>query len=442
MDESTAKGGKGMRRVPINKVVPLRVSNRRDSLGIEGFSSVAPPCYSSQRGAASSVVTYDGPRGENGSEFGEEDDDASVSVHSCPELGQDDVLPSPYSTEDLLQGYTAGHPRNDHMHPAAPPSTHPRSCVHGYTHIHSQCTRDITHASDSHTVDQHNTPIAVVTGSAFPPVATPPYSHHSHRGSKSYLTLRPISPYVSSRFLPPAERFPSPRPTLYHHYPMSSPSAVGHLTYQGPKPDHERHYKSQDNVGGDAENTSRPPASTDSNLTCLPEDAAAHHRLYEFDAKRNRFAQDRPEVQRSSHASNFVSLSRKSTLKKPAFFQQVAYSSITGKFTIDPSLRIPSSLLNAIKPLSLTGMDSMIKTSTDLPDTSSKRLAKAPITGPAKTHRKNLVLEVENGGIDVDVCLVPSAKRTALNSDSLPPPGENDKIDAGTPQVSILSSIL
>jgi hypothetical protein len=180
----------------------------------------------------------------------------------------------------------------------------------------------------------------------------------------------------------------------------------------------------------------------DSNLTCLPEDAAAHHRLYEFDAQRNLFARDGTNVQRSSHASNFVSLSRKSTFKKPAFFQHVASSSITGKFTIDPSLRIPSSLLKAIKPLSLTGMDNMIKTSTDPPGIPSKRLAKAPIAAPAKAHRKNLVLEVENGGIDVDIYLAPSAKRTALNSDSLPPPGKNDEIDAETSPVSILSSLL
>jgi len=180
----------------------------------------------------------------------------------------------------------------------------------------------------------------------------------------------------------------------------------------------------------------------DSNLTCLPEDAAAHHHLYEFDAERSRFAQEGPEVQKSPPASNFVSLSRKSTFKKPAFFQQVASSSITGKFTIDPSLRIPSSLLKAIKPLSLTGMDDMIKMLTDPLGTPSKRSTKAPITAPAKIHRKNLVLEVENGGIDIEVYLVPSVKRTALNADSLPPPGENNKVDAETPPVSILSSLL
>jgi hypothetical protein len=179
----------------------------------------------------------------------------------------------------------------------------------------------------------------------------------------------------------------------------------------------------------------------DSNLTCLPEDAAAH-RLYEFDTERNRFAQDGPEVQRSPPASNFVSLSRKSTFKKPAFFQRVASSSITGKFTIDPSLRIPSSLLKAIKPLSLTGMDNMIKMSTHPSRTSSKRSAKAPITASVKSHRKNLVLEVENGGIDVDVYLVPSAKRTALNADSLPLPGGNGQVDAETPPVRILSLLL
>ncbi|KIM38073.1 hypothetical protein M413DRAFT_30476 [Hebeloma cylindrosporum] len=429
MDESTPKGGKRVRRVPISNVVPLRVSNRRDSLGIESFSSVAPPCYTSQREAASSVATHD-PQDSDGSEFDEDDDGGSVSVRSCPELGQDYVLPSPYSTEDLLQGYTAAHLTRDHTHPAAPSSTHTQSCTHGYTHTHSQCTLDIT-SGESYVVSQH-TPTAVRSSGAFPVVATRPYSHHLHRGttSKSY---RSTSPYVSSRVLPAAEGFTSPRPTLYHHHPKSSPSAVGHLTHQRRKVDYVYQHKSQDGTGGDAEDISRPPASMDSNMTCLPEDTAAHHRLHEFDAERNRFAEDAPEMQRSSHASNFVSLSRKSTFKKPAFFQQVASSSITGKFTIDPSLRIPSSLLKAIKPLSLTGMNNMFRTSTDPPGIPLKRLAKAPLISPAKTHRKNLVLEVENGGINVDVYLVPLAKRTAMNSDSDPPPVDNDQANAGTP---------
>jgi len=441
MDKATPNGGKGMRRVPINNVVPLRVSNRRDSLGIESFSSVAPPCYTSQRETASSVATHDAPQDENESEFDEDDDGASVSVQSCPELGQDDILPSPYSTEDLLQGYTAAHPTRDHIHPAAPSSTHTQSCIHGYTHTHSQCTIDTSPApGDSPVVSQH-TPTAIRINGAFPVVATRPYSHRGTT-TKSYPASRSISPYVSPRVLPPTDGFPPPRPTLYYHYPVSSPSVVGHSTYQHRKTDYECRHKTQGVIGGGAENNLRPPASMDSNLTCLPEDAAAHHHLYEFDAERNRFAQDGPEVQRSPPASNFVSLSRKSTFKKPAFFQQVASSSITGKFTIDPSLRIPSSLLKAIKPLSLTGMDDMIKMLTDPLGTPSKRSTKAPITAPAKIHRKNLVLEVENGGIDIEVYLVPSAKRTALNADSLPPPGENNKVDAETPPVSILSSLL
>lgn len=429
-----------MRRVPINNVAPLRVSNRRDSFGIESFSSVAPPCYTSQREAAS-VATHDGPQDANESDFDEDDGGASVSVQSCPELGQDDILPSPYSTEDILQGYTAAHPTRDHTHPAAPSSTHTQSCIHGYTHTHSQCTINISPVSSDSPIDSQHTPNAVRTSGIFPVEATRPHSHYSHRGTikNSYPTPTSISPYVSSRVLPPAEGFLSPQ---HHYYPMSSPSAVGHLTYQHRKVDHECHHKTQDVIGGDAEMVSRPPASMDSNLTCLPEDAAAHHRLHEFDAERNRFVQDGPEVQRSSHASNFVSLSRKSTFKKPAFFQQVASSSITGKFTINPSLRIPLSLLKAINPLSLNGMDNMIKTSTDPSGILSKPFAKAPITTPSKTPRKNLVLEVENGGIDVDIYLVSSTKRTALNSESLPPPGENDKADTETPPVSILSSLL
>jgi len=77
-------------------------------------------------------------------------------------------------------------------------------------------------------------------------------------------------------------------------------------------------------------------------------------------------------------ATNYVSISRKNTLKKSSFFRQKTIpSSITGEFSIDPNLNIPSALLSS--------------------------------SAEPETKRKNLLLEVENGGIDVDVNLIPSS---------------------------------
>ncbi len=87
--------------------------------------------------------------------------------------------------------------------------------------------------------------------------------------------------------------------------------------------------------------------------------------------------------------TNFVSLSRKSSHKRSSFLfwkRKAKPSSITGSFVIDPLLRLPTGLLKVIDSTLLT------------PNTHT----------PAHQNRKNLVLEVENGGIDVDIHLVPS----------------------------------
>lgn len=85
----------------------------------------------------------------------------------------------------------------------------------------------------------------------------------------------------------------------------------------------------------------------------------------------------------SGQATNFVSLSRKSSSKRSSFLfwkQKANSSSITGSFVIDPLLRLPTGLLKVID---------------------------SPLHTPHQ-NRKNLLLEVENGGINVDIYLVPS----------------------------------
>ncbi|KAJ7601004.1 hypothetical protein C8J56DRAFT_767897 [Mycena floridula] len=73
------------------------------------------------------------------------------------------------------------------------------------------------------------------------------------------------------------------------------------------------------------------------------------------------------------HATNHVSIHRKSTQKRRLFFSRQS-SSITGTFAIDSFLHIPPELL--------------------------------PALSPSETTRRNLKLEVDNGGIDVDIYLV------------------------------------
>jgi len=85
----------------------------------------------------------------------------------------------------------------------------------------------------------------------------------------------------------------------------------------------------------------------------------------------------------SGQATNFVSLSRKSSSKRSSFLfwkQTSNSSSIIGAFVIDPLLRLPTGLLKVID---------------------------SPLHTPHQ-NRKNLLLEVENGGINVDIYLVPS----------------------------------
>lgn len=90
--------------------------------------------------------------------------------------------------------------------------------------------------------------------------------------------------------------------------------------------------------------------------------------------------------------TNFVSLSRKSTYKRhrlPVFLSRRKYnsSSIMGTFVIDPHLRLPAGLLKLV-------------------ESSSPPLDVRPVS--LKPRRKNLVLETEDGAIDVDIQIIPS----------------------------------
>ncbi|KAF8886773.1 hypothetical protein BD779DRAFT_1471026 [Infundibulicybe gibba] len=82
-----------------------------------------------------------------------------------------------------------------------------------------------------------------------------------------------------------------------------------------------------------------------------------------------------PQSVTSPNQTNFVSLSRKTTPHKGFFTFGRASSSITGTFTVNPYLHVPAALL-------------------------------APLPYQYGSDRKNLKLEVENGGIDVNILLI------------------------------------
>lgn len=88
--------------------------------------------------------------------------------------------------------------------------------------------------------------------------------------------------------------------------------------------------------------------------------------------------------------TNYVSLSRKSTAKRRAFSFYKSSASITGNYTVNPYLHIPAALLSQA---AINGRDE------------------------GNRYRKNLKLEVENGGIDVHIFLVGEAGE---NNDNVP----------------------
>ncbi|KAF9555540.1 hypothetical protein CPC08DRAFT_711947 [Agrocybe pediades] len=101
-----------------------------------------------------------------------------------------------------------------------------------------------------------------------------------------------------------------------------------------------------------------------------------------------------PPPQSRARTTNFVSLARKNTLKRTTFSllrKPPNVSSITGDFNIDPALKVPLSLLKSWEPSQHDG---------------SASSGRAPISSQGMKQRKNLSLEVENGGIDVDINLV------------------------------------
>uniref|UniRef100_A0A8H8CG51 Uncharacterized protein n=1 Tax=Psilocybe cubensis TaxID=181762 RepID=A0A8H8CG51_PSICU len=447
-----------IRRRVIRRSNAMRVTNhdrdRRDSGGLESLSSsVAPPCYTSQRGPGSSVAASD----EAPPSIAPSEDNDSVSMHSCPEISNQEILPSPYSTEDLFADM---HRMDDDpgAGPVVTPSIQTHSCTHGYTHTHSQCTFDNPPppaTADSHLDHAHS--IAPTTSSPFPASesSSSPYPFENQRRT-TRRSSTPSTPYATQRGRASDVSSPSPRPILYHHRHMSQPAAIGHLTQRSLKAGYELHLDPDDILASENDpnnsNNNTPPVHTplaNSTITFLQDDPYAspspanhrsgratphaHRRAYSalstshLPASASASTAYLPTNQR---ATNYVSLSRKSTASKGSFFafgRKPTHSSITGTFTIDPGLRVPVALLKAVEPRALARAlstaaaggkgvksDAMsaslrkpVSSNKTHPQSSSNTTDVADNGPKPGVRRKNLVLEVENGGIDVDVHLVP-----------------------------------
>ncbi|TFK41762.1 hypothetical protein BDQ12DRAFT_678447 [Crucibulum laeve] len=195
------------------------------------------------------------------------------------------------------------------------------SCVHGYTHTHSQCTSPM----DSRSTAYHSTSSATIPARV---------RHHSF----------PYGNYA-----------PFPQHHLYYTPPTGVSTSTLELADYGP-------LRSAD----------RPP-------TAVPPEPEAKQSNVSAAAV----------ITRRAGVTNYVSLSRKSTPRRAFHFRSRASASVKGTFTIDPRLEIPPGLLNV---LSASGDSSSIL------DTSGNH--------GSDITRKNLRIEVENGGIDVDVYLI------------------------------------
>ena len=337
--------------------------DHRSSIGFEStLSGAPPPCYSSQMGSASATPTLDGDCVQIYNDDNADDEQPSINRFQT-EFYQ---LSSPYSAEDLV----------------STPQTYRNSCSHGYTHTHSQCTSlsptVYNHSLNPHVIDMN------ICSQALPSVVTPPRAR----------TLR-----YSSLPSPDEDHNSPARLSSYH--PAGSYSAHGHLTYLS-HDTHDLNCEPQDHVvkgpypethlhGG---STATIPFPQPTNIPAEP-----------VSAQTTKSKSNLPEapVPSKAHASNFVALSRSSTRQKRGFFHKVTSMSITGSFTIDPQLNIPSGL------------------TTSLPGAQSSLLV-----GPRARRslaldggrRENLRLEVENGGIEVDIHLVGYTSKTVTSSNN------------------------
>jgi len=350
-----------------NVISKFHVINPQDSFEVESVSSLAPPpCYSSYKERASSFTSL--CIGQTMNQPNENEDSNNDDSRSARySCLYEETWPEARLPSPYSFEDLPGilNPPQEYLAPAAPSSTYTQSFLLG--HSPAQRSRNTYETMAVTSCDGHTTQ----TFNA--PLESQIFSSRVPTGRLS-------TPNISSFYRQGISR----SQLLYHQVPASQP-IISHLSYQPPLISSELDDEAAEcqNVrlaGGDGSRLHRE-------LSCVNRSASLAH-----------LGQGRP--------TNFVSLSRKSTYKHSTFSlfpSRHESSSITGSFVIDPHLRLPAGLLKAV-------------------DSGSA-------SASALRSRKNLVLEVENGSINVDIHLTPSMPSNRLRKLSTTPSAIPDRTE-------------
>ena len=444
-----------------------RVVNQR-SVGSLDVDSVAgsgapPPGYTSQRDTASSIGAID------------DDEEDVIFKDSQPPPSMEPpckdpsrTLPSPYSIENLRSHGQDQNPRLS-LHQSS-------SCTHAYARTHSQCTP--VHPSSYYPPQPQLQQQLLLQQQQQRTLVTPYISIAPLKSSlpTTYLVLllmnnpvllhiiidvqqmsigsclyKPITNIININ----KRHHPTPIIVLpnspYRHHPQNTyPPPLRILTY--PSTD-EDHYVCKEH-GNEEEEGNQSSLLSDQNMRMMmmnstatilshPEEPLGYqsnhdlahgrrHRLPSLSNTPTRRAatsdviamnsatkQKNPTAgssapsplpQTQSQPTNYVHISRKCNPPMPTSKSRGRRRKTVqpkGTFPINPELYIPPSLLNAMEdPVFFR-----FKPSSDTEDTGETRKRK----GSRKT---NLRLEVENGGIDVDIHLVPTTISTDVGEDA------------------------
>ncbi|KAF5324359.1 hypothetical protein D9619_011338 [Psilocybe cf. subviscida] len=406
-------------RPPMDLDVQGGILSTKNSTGLDSTTSTAPPCYTSQKDEASIMARSITPTNDD------DDDSTTLSMHSFPDDVTAQFLPSPYSVEDLRMASSASTSTNANAETG--PST---------TYAESETGR----------------------------VTPPPTTDLQYEETPTQHAIVPRRNRYDRRSMPAASSSqeisrPSEEMFMYNHPGSSSqPTEVGHLTYR-----RSEYYDANEEPVGEDDGKEHPtiasvPESTNAsapNLVAEKSQPKPRAKLTKANTKKwsNAPPPEKPkkkekkaapvdqkpprtetpkaqsplpepepklEPEPEGLATNFVALSRKSTYVKPKLFRPApATSSITGSFIIDPTLYIPSSVLKAVESPGKRALEIAEAQRQALLSKANGEAKQGDESNPQNTVRqKNLVLEVENGGIDVDVHLLPFPKQSIYNGTS------------------------
>ena len=437
------------------------------SFGVDSLANGAPPPgYTSQRDTASSIAVINDNE-EDGMLKNSPPPPPMESPHSQRDRDPLPTLSSPYSIEDLRVRSQLSHEQDQNPRLSLHQSS---TCTHGYTPTHSQCTpvrsssyyppqqqqqRDARPLS-SDALHFYNPPQILSTDNVFGATneqsrqcSTEEHWQPPVKADNRHRHQQPTSPYTDYRL---------PTSPYHHHRQNTYPPPLRVLSYSSTD---EGHYGCME-YGNEEEgnqsslvNDQRMMMMMNSTATILSpseeplgyqssHDLPRHRRRQlpsppngptrqatiaidpsktatkkNLNAKSSTKAHSTPPPlpPTQTQPTNYVYISRKCNPSipvsksrgrrksveqpnvqippaPPKLSSSSSSSAITGTFTINPELHIPPSLLNAMEDPVFFRFDA----SSDPGETRKRKGSK---------RKTNLRLEVENGGIDVDIHLVP-----------------------------------